>query len=523
MNVVVANAKCSVEGESPTFADAKIGTVRRRGPLRAAVEWCVWLLLAAAAMETWFVAGLAVPWRVVGGSMAETLLGTHRNVACADCGRQFACSADQSPAPPRAVCPNCGYAANDVQSPPDLDGDRLLVDRTAFSLRPPRRWEIVALRHPQRADEILVKRVVGLPGESIEIRNGDVYADGEIQRKNLAEQHALAILVYDAGCRPALEPTPPPRWRAERRETGWSSAGGCFSHTTGVKTGPVDWLVYHHVRRLAGGSTVESPVTDVCGYDQSQPRREEDVHAVADLLLSFWLEPAGNGTFFVRADDGVETFEVRLHFLGKGPDTWQYEAFRGNEAIPGASGSVRHADRRFVEVSLIDQQFLLALDGQTLVAWPYQRPTAASPPSTPLAIGAEGRLETTVRELRVYRDVYYTQPIGSGVKGDSPIFAETKIGTVPFARTKIGTVPSKIGTIPVATAGEPTRLADDEYFVLGDNSPISDDSRCWPDRGAVSDKLLIGKPLAAIPSIEAAPWRGWRFQVPNLRRIRYIH
>ena len=153
-------------------------------------KWCVWLLLAAAMLETWLVAGLAVPCRVVGDSMAETLLGAHREIVCADCGRRFACGVDPRSARPQAVCPNCGYAANDLLSLPELDGDRLLIDRTAFSLRRPRRWEIVALRHPQRANEILVKRVVGLPGESIEIRNGDVYADGQIQRKNLAQQHA---------------------------------------------------------------------------------------------------------------------------------------------------------------------------------------------------------------------------------------------------------------------------------------------------------------------------------------------
>ena len=66
------------------------------------------------------------------------------------------------------------------------------------------------------------------------------------------------------------------------------------------------------------------------------------------------------------------------------------------------------------------------------------------------------------------------------------------------------------------------RLAADEYFVLGDNSPVSDDSRTWPDRGAVVAKLLVGKPLVAIPSLEVTPWRGWHFQVPNLRGIRYI-
>ena len=185
------------------------------------------------------------------------------------------------------------------------------------------------------ASDILVKRIVGLPGESVEIRGGDVYVDGQIQRKNLAEQHALAVPVYDASFPPTLEPTPPPRWRPEHHESGWSLVGGRFTHPAGPGSGPIDWLVYHHCRRVMsttsgkspvqpnapllhrGGlepsSTVSDlPVTDVCGYNQSQPRREENSHAVADLLLCFRLEPVGNGTFYVRATDGGEAFETRF-------------------------------------------------------------------------------------------------------------------------------------------------------------------------------------------------------------------
>ena len=121
------------------------------------------------------------------------------------------------------------------------------------------------------------------------------------------------------------------------------------------------------------------------------------------------------------------------------------------------------------------------------------------PPPTPVAIGVQG-LEATVCDLRLYRDVYYTQPIG-----------------LPTDRSAAGTV----------------RLGADEYFVLGDNSPISEDSRQWKASaahgvcglqygGAVDGNLLVGKPLPAIPSVEVSPWRAWHFQVPNPAQIRYI-
>jgi signal peptidase I len=457
-----------------------------RACLRSIVEAFVWLLLAGLLLETWLLAGIAVSCRVVGDSMAESLLGAHREVACADCGFRFSCGVDPRSTRSKAVCPNCGYPDNDLLSPPVLDGQRLLIDRTTFSLQSPRRWEVAALRHPQRADNILVKRVVGLPGEFVEIRNGDAFADGQIQRKNLAQQHAMAILVHDADCRPTLEPMARPRWRAEGRKSRWETAGTGFSHPADAENRSVEWLAYHHARRAADGKTVEGPITDVCGYNQWQPRRDEDVHAVPDLLLQFRLSVGdrSQGDLYVRATDGGNVFEIRLQFKEENRGSMPYQLLRDGKPIPEVGGQLPFPkDGRRIEVSLIDRQFLFAVDGRTVAAWPYERHGAPPAPATPLAIGVSG-LAATIREIRVYRDVYYTRPVGSRAGG--------------------------------------VRLGADEYSVLGDNSPISDDSRDWTERGAVGAKLFVGKPLAAIPSLDLTLWWGWHFQVPNLRRIQYI-
>ena len=54
-------------------------------------------------------------------------------------------------------------------------GDRILAQR----LRRPRRGRVVFFPHPDRADFWLVKRIVGLPGERIEVREGRLHVDGE--------------------------------------------------------------------------------------------------------------------------------------------------------------------------------------------------------------------------------------------------------------------------------------------------------------------------------------------------------
>ncbi|NTV04675.1 signal peptidase I, partial [bacterium] len=73
--------------------------------------------------------------------------------------------------------------------PTIYEGDRILVDRTAFSLRvpllgselartgEPRRGDIVVLTSPHDGTR-LVKRVVGLPGDTVAMRAGDLLLDG---------------------------------------------------------------------------------------------------------------------------------------------------------------------------------------------------------------------------------------------------------------------------------------------------------------------------------------------------------
>ena len=53
---------------------------------------------------------------------------------------------------------------------------RLIVDKVSYRLHPPQRNDIVVLDLPQM-DEMLVKRIVGLPGEVVAVRSGIVYVN----------------------------------------------------------------------------------------------------------------------------------------------------------------------------------------------------------------------------------------------------------------------------------------------------------------------------------------------------------
>jgi signal peptidase I len=55
---------------------------------------------------------------------------------------------------------------------------RLIIDKVSYHFFPPKRNDIVVIAMPDM-EEMLVKRVIGLPGETVEVRDGVVYVNGE--------------------------------------------------------------------------------------------------------------------------------------------------------------------------------------------------------------------------------------------------------------------------------------------------------------------------------------------------------
>lgn len=77
-------------------------------------------------------------------------------------------------------------------------GDRIMADKFVYHIRDPQRGEVIVFRAPPQADpeqRNFVKRVIGLPGETIEVKDGKVFING----KPLSEPYIYEPPFYQFG------------------------------------------------------------------------------------------------------------------------------------------------------------------------------------------------------------------------------------------------------------------------------------------------------------------------------------
>lgn len=79
------------------------------------------------------------------------------------------------------------------------DGDNLIVDKLSYRFQDPKRFEIIVFPYRHKENTYYIKRIIGLPGETVQVKDGYVYIDGE----KLDENYGLEVM-EDAGI--AAEP-----------------------------------------------------------------------------------------------------------------------------------------------------------------------------------------------------------------------------------------------------------------------------------------------------------------------------
>ena len=59
------------------------------------------------------------------------------------------------------------------------DGDQLIVDKISYRFRDPKRYDIIVFPYQYEENVYYIKRIIGLPGETVQVKDGYVYINGE--------------------------------------------------------------------------------------------------------------------------------------------------------------------------------------------------------------------------------------------------------------------------------------------------------------------------------------------------------
>ena len=78
------------------------------------------------------------------------------------------------------------------------EGETLYVDKTTYKITKPERGDVVVF-YDFKDDDYLIKRIIGLPGEVIQIIDGDIYIDGSLYKDQFSHLKIRVMLVGAAG------------------------------------------------------------------------------------------------------------------------------------------------------------------------------------------------------------------------------------------------------------------------------------------------------------------------------------
>ncbi len=169
------------------------------------LEWMVTALILALTFRAFVVEAYKIPT----GSMAPTLRGDHFEIACPECGYEYDHGFPMGRIRPANLyhvntdpkCPNCGHYC---QRPilPKSGGDRILVFKCGYHFSDPKRWDVFVFKNPTEPRINYIKRVIGRPGEKVEIVDGDIFINDRIARKPKKVQDELWMEIYNNDFQP---------------------------------------------------------------------------------------------------------------------------------------------------------------------------------------------------------------------------------------------------------------------------------------------------------------------------------
>jgi len=397
--------------------------------------------------------------------MAPTLQGRHQDVTCPECGYAYRVSASQEIDPvteqqqARVIggeCSNCRYWACTNRRQGHLlgyprpfnagaleanaeaesaNGDRIIVSKFAYKFQEPERWDVFVFRFPGNASRNYIKRLVGLPGETLKLHRGDVFVANEVAKETNTQQQlkytiarkapakalAMAQMVHDNQYQAeALYRNDwPRRWGTWPRgvSTGrgdWQVTGGARRFTTDGNSPETVWLRYQHRvpdfeqwnRMIEASETsdveekarlaqsvhpVPQLISDAYSYNSGivfkppqiveSNRAAMGMYWVGDLMLECKLEVlAAGGTVVLDLVEGGKHFQCEFDLATGvatlGIDGTFYDAEGNASQRPAAETAVRGPGSYDLRFANFDDQLFLWVNGASIV---FDLPTTYPP------------------------------------------------------------------------------------------------------------------------------------------------
>jgi signal peptidase I len=527
------------------------------------------------------------------GSMAPTLMGRHKDVICPECGYRYTASGseeaerdgsertDPNYQVVECTCPICRYPLSvDPRDPanqgrdakPSYSGDRIWVSRAAYQWMEPKRWDVIVFRYPEEAETYYIKRLVGLPNETVKIFHGDIYtkgpddADFVIQRKPPAKVRAMAQVVHDNDfvSSEVLKRDWPLRWKvwsAEETPGEWQISEDTRTYRVDGSAADDTWIRYEHIlpspddwtHWMDGQQADQKPapqlITDFYAFNTRVLRGEQTLappalglHWVGDLILDCQIDvQSPTGSVLFDLVKGGRHFGCEVD-VASGEATLSIDS--QTDWRPKAMTPVRGVGKHRILFANVDRQLLLWVDDNVMtfdVPTTYDdldnsRPQAGDRRGgdlAPLGIGSR-KASVVVDHLRVLRDIYYIADrthmfsVSDYPDYDDALSRMSSNELVDFFSNPARWDSPRGHHVFDSRRSDVTfPLAADQFFVLGDNSPASSDARLWRSQYYVERELLIGKALFVYwphPVGLPIPFTGKSIGIlPNLSEMGQIH
>jgi signal peptidase I len=482
-------------------------------------EW----LITAFILAFVFRAFVMEAYRIPTGSMADTLKGAHFRLRCGQCGYRYDYGFDprryslpQDTIPRGDVrtaisrCPSCGHYQPTGGTMPIANGDRILVLKCIYQFFEPKQWDVIVFKNPLDPPINYIKRLIGRPGETVQIIDGDVYIDGQISRKPPKVQDELWMPVYNNDYQPALplkgsfnghiwqQPfrMANPKWKIDE-------ANPAIFHLCS----PAD-----EINTMSYDTSIGNNFRASYAYDEIKDY--DYLPYCSDLKVRFYIRPTDANVCVGMSMSKYRTnYKAWVDFgksqgsVGSTCEMLIAKVSKSKEVIlarksikPPAIG-----DPVLAQFTNVDHQLTFQFGGEKLTYDLGRFPDDVGYRETDVEPKVEifGSGKLALSHVAIFKDIHYT-----AINGPAP---------------------------GRATESNPFKLEEDEFFVLGDNSPNSADGRWWSEpgrgnnglfyrQGIVPREYLVGQALFVYwPSWFRPFGKSSPVFVPNVGGMRFIY